>query len=218
MNMHLRARVFVFLSLVAVGVGGCAADADAPAPEPAAAPEADPSTAADDWADPASTEAPDDPIASEAGPTQSEALNINTFQLPFPCGEVWSGQTRTNHVPRRAVDFNHAGGDLGRRVVASASGRVRVVANYSGGYGRWIEITHGDGYATRYAHLSSQSVRVGQWVSRGQTIGRVGNTGGSTGSHLHYERLYRGVAIKAIFNGTYATYCGTRSYTSRNCN
>ena len=69
-----------------------------------------------------------------------------------------------------------------------ATGRGRVVsAGWKSGYGNLIEIDHGYGYLTRYAHLSKISVRQGLEVSRGDLIGEVGNTGKSTGPHLHYE-------------------------------
>jgi murein DD-endopeptidase MepM/ murein hydrolase activator NlpD len=138
------------------------------------------------------------------------------FQLPFPCGQYWYGQTRTNHIPYRAVDFNRSY-DYGDTVTASASGTVSVVANYGDrGYGRWIEINHGGGWRTRYAHLSSQKVYRGQWVRKGQRIGAVGNTGGSTGSHLHFEQRYNGYAVKIVFNGYTALYWGSKRYRSYN--
>lgn len=144
-------------------------------------------------------------------------LAAPVFQLPFPCNQVWSGQTRTNHSPVNSVDFNRAG-DEGDVVVAAASGTVSRVANEGNrSYGRWIEINHGGGWTTRYAHLSVQSVRVGQRVARGQKIGNVGNTGGSSGAHLHYEARKNGTAVRATFNGAAALYFGTRSYTSKNC-
>ena len=140
------------------------------------------------------------------------------FQLPFPCGQVWAGQTRTNHSPARSVDFNRSN-DIGDTVVAAASGTVTRVANEGNvSYGRWVEIAHGGGWRTRYAHLSSQSVHVGQSVSRGQKIGTVGSTGGSTGPHLHFEERLNASAVSATFNGRTALYFGTRNYTSRNCN
>ena len=139
-----------------------------------------------------------------------------TFQLPFPCGQVWAGQTRSNHSPQRSVDFNRAD-DYGDSVVAAAGGTVTRVGNEGNtSYGRWIEIAHGGGWRTRYAHLSAQLVSVGQNVKRGQTIGRVGSTGGSTGPHLHFEERLNGSAVSAQFNGHTALYFGTRNYTSQN--
>lgn len=138
------------------------------------------------------------------------------FQLPFPCNQVWAGQTRTNHSPLRSVDFNRAN-DYGDAVVASAAGQVTRVGNTgSTSYGRWIEISHGNGYTTRYAHLSRQRVSVGQTVHQGQRIGDVGSTGGSSGPHLHYEQRHNGAAITARFNGASAYYYGTRNYRSEN--
>jgi murein DD-endopeptidase MepM/ murein hydrolase activator NlpD len=102
-------------------------------------------------------------------------------------------------------------------VVAAASGTVTRVENLGNvSYGRWIEISHGSGYTTRYAHLSAQSVHVGQHVSRGQKIGNVGSTGGSTGPHLHFEERHDGYAVHVRLNGNQATYYGTRNYTSHN--
>ncbi len=149
--------------------------------------------------------------------TVAEALTgAPRFQLPFPCGQVWAGQTRSAHSPQLAIDFNRAN-DIGDTVVAVAGGVVTRVANEgSRSYGRWIEIDHGSGYRTRYAHLLSQRVSVGQRVSAGQAIGQVGDTGGSTGPHLHFELRRNGVAIRPVFDGATAYFYGTRNYTSRN--
>lgn len=85
----------------------------------------------------------------------------------------------------------HAGMDFtantGTEVYATANGRVEKVKRRFGGYGRHIIINHGNGYKTLYAHLSAAKIKVGQKVVRGQVIGAVGNTGKSTGPHLHYE-------------------------------
>jgi murein DD-endopeptidase MepM/ murein hydrolase activator NlpD len=146
----------------------------------------------------------------------SPALAAPTFKVPFPCGQAWSGQTRTNHSPANAIDFNRTNDD-GDPVVASAPGTVDIVGNTgSDSYGRYIRINHGGGYTTYYAHLSSQSVSVGQSVGYGKVIGTVGTTGGSTGPHLHYEQRLNGSAIQVKFNGTTALYWGTKTYTSDN--
>ena len=138
------------------------------------------------------------------------------YQMPFPCNQVWNGQTRSDHSPANAVDLNRADDD-GDPVAAAAAGRVSRVANEgSTSYGRWIEIDHGGGFTTRYAHLSVQRVAVGDQVSRGQLIGNVGSTGGSTGPHLHFEERSGSSAIKIVFNGAQIFYWGTRSYTSHN--
>lgn len=138
------------------------------------------------------------------------------FQLPFPCGQVWAGQTRTNHSPVRSIDFNRAN-DVNDKVVAAARGKVTRVANEGNvSYGRWVEIDHGSGYRTRYAHLNSQAVKVGQKVVKGQKIGTVGSTGGSSGPHLHYEQRLNGAAVTPVFNGSSAYFYGTKNYKSKN--
>jgi murein DD-endopeptidase MepM/ murein hydrolase activator NlpD len=81
------------------------------------------------------------------------------------------------------IDFRAPSGTPAR---ATAPGKV-VEADWVGGYGNMVEIDHGNGLTTRYAHLSSVEVDVGQTVTKGQVIGRVGSTGRSTGPHLHYE-------------------------------
>lgn len=138
------------------------------------------------------------------------------FQLPFPCGEKWQGQTRSNHSPAEAIDFN-AENDRGRPVLASAAGTVSRVADEGAtSYGKWVEVDHGGGWTTRYAHLDSQSVNQGQSVAAGAEIGKLGNTGGSTGPHLHYEQRQNGSPVRITFNGQQAHYWGTRTYTSNN--
>lgn len=86
------------------------------------------------------------------------------------------------------------GGALGTPVIASKSGRVEVVQRSSSGYGNMVLINHGDGYKTRYAHMvkGSITVSVGEYVEAGQTIGKVGSTGNSTGPHLHFEVIRNG--------------------------
>jgi murein DD-endopeptidase MepM/ murein hydrolase activator NlpD len=81
------------------------------------------------------------------------------------------------------IDFK---GAVGSPIFAAAEGRV-TFAGWKSGYGQAIEITHGNGMLTRYAHLSRIGVRVGQEVAAGTTIGGLGNTGRSTGPHLHFE-------------------------------
>lgn len=81
------------------------------------------------------------------------------------------------------IDFK---GAIGSPIFAAADGRV-TFAGWKAGYGQAIEISHGNGMLTRYAHLSRIDVRVGQPVAAGATIGGLGNTGRSTGPHLHFE-------------------------------
>jgi murein DD-endopeptidase MepM/ murein hydrolase activator NlpD len=89
------------------------------------------------------------------------------------------------------IDFR---GDIGDPVRATATGMV-TTAGPSGGYGKMVEIDHGNGFATRYGHLSEIDVSVGQQVKIGQIIGKIGSTGRSTGPHLHYETRIEGEAV-----------------------
>ncbi|MBY8873330.1 peptidoglycan DD-metalloendopeptidase family protein [Micromonospora sp. PLK6-60] len=147
-----------------------------------------------------------------AGP----ALAAPTFKVPFPCGQSWSGQTRSDHSPAYAVDFNRTD-DLGDPVVASAPGTVDRVTDLGGtSYGKYVRIDHGGGYTTYYAHLNGFNVAVGQSVGYGKVIGWVGSTGGSTGPHLHYEQRLNGNDIQVRFNGALGLYWGTKTYTSDN--
>lgn len=106
-----------------------------------------------------------------------------------------SVQAITSGFGYRTDPFNgrgamHAGidfkGEIGSPIFAAAPGRV-TFAGHKSGYGNAIEITHGNGMLTRYAHLSRMDVSVGQQVAAGATIGGLGNTGRSTGPHLHFE-------------------------------
>jgi murein DD-endopeptidase MepM/ murein hydrolase activator NlpD len=81
------------------------------------------------------------------------------------------------------LDFK---GPIGAPILAAADGRV-VFAGTKNGYGKVIEISHGNGLLTRYAHLSAWKVKAGQRVEAGDVIGALGNTGRSTGPHLHFE-------------------------------
>jgi murein DD-endopeptidase MepM/ murein hydrolase activator NlpD len=89
------------------------------------------------------------------------------------------------------LDFRASTGDPVR---ATANGKV-ASSGWAGGYGRMVEIDHGNGLSTRYGHLSEISVKVGDTIKIGQVIGAVGSTGRSTGPHLHYETRIDGEAV-----------------------
>jgi murein DD-endopeptidase MepM/ murein hydrolase activator NlpD len=80
---------------------------------------------------------------------------------------------------------------IGTEIYATGNGTVRL-AGWRQGYGNTVEINHGFGYKTLYGHMYKIHVKVGQKVNRGDVIGLVGNTGKSTGPHLHYEVHLRG--------------------------
>ena len=138
------------------------------------------------------------------------------FDVPFPCGQTWIGETRTSHNPPMAIDFNRAG-DVGDVVVASASGTVTFAGDKGGTYGRHVVIDHGRGWESRYAHLSSVLVVGGQVVAEEQPIGEVGNTGVSTGAHLHYEQRYRGRAVRVLFDARESPTAGVSAYRRAGC-
>lgn len=81
---------------------------------------------------------------------------------------------------------------VGTAVYATGDGKVKTAGRALSGYGNMIDIDHGFNYLTRYAHLSEVLVKPGQEVKRGDLIGRIGNTGKSTGPHLHYEVRLKG--------------------------
>jgi murein DD-endopeptidase MepM/ murein hydrolase activator NlpD len=94
----------------------------------------------------------------------------------------------------------HAGIDIGApsgQSVRAAAGGVVSFSGWMGGYGNIVLVDHGR-VTTAYAHLSSRSVGVGQSVSRGRTIGRVGSTGNSTGPHLHFETRVNGSPVNPM--------------------
>ncbi len=92
------------------------------------------------------------------------------------------------------MDFS---ANIGTPVYATGDGRV-VKVGWESGYGKLIKIDHGFGYMTWYAHLNDYNVRVGQKVVRGEVIGKVGNTGKSTGPHLHYEVHVKGKVVNPV--------------------
>jgi murein DD-endopeptidase MepM/ murein hydrolase activator NlpD len=102
--------------------------------------------------------------------------------------DPFTGQLR----PHYGIDF---AARVGTPVWATADGRVANIGWDKNGFGTFIEVDHRQGYQTYYAHLSKVEVGLGKEVKRGQLIGRVGNTGRSTGPHLHYEVRVNGSPV-----------------------
>ena len=104
--------------------------------------------------------------------------------------------------PVHKVKRMHAGIDFtapkGTPIQATGNGRVIKAEYEPGGYGRHVIIDHGFGYSTLYGHMQSMNVKVGQAITKGQTIGHIGNSGTSTGPHLHYEVRRNGEPVDPI--------------------
>jgi murein DD-endopeptidase MepM/ murein hydrolase activator NlpD len=121
----------------------------------------------------------------------------------LPSGRPTMAPMVTSSYGYRRDPFNglaafHAGidfpGAYGQPILAASEGRIAFVGQRSG-YGNCIEIDHGHGIMTRYAHLSGFVAREGQMVERGQQIARMGSTGRSTGTHLHFEVRINGAPV-----------------------
>jgi LysM repeat protein len=119
--------------------------------------------------------------AVKATGNTSDGSLSGSFANPAPAGRLSQGIHGWNGVDLAAPQ--------GSAVNAAAAGTVIVskVGGWNGGYGNYVVIDHGNGVQTLYAHMSTDAVSIGQSVSRGQNIGTVGNTGQSTGYHLHFE-------------------------------
>lgn len=114
-----------------------------------------------------------------------------------------NAQTMTSGFGSRTDPFNgqratHSGVDIaaaqGTPVYATGDGYIGR-SGWHGGYGNLVEVNHGNGYQTRFGHLSRRYVESGQYVRKGALVGLIGSTGRSTGPHLHYEIRYNGVAL-----------------------
>lgn len=100
----------------------------------------------------------------------------------------------------------HYGIDIANSIgttIKAADGGVVTKAKYAGSYGNMVEIDHQNGYKTRYAHMSFIGVEVGQKISQGQSLGKMGSTGRSTGSHLHFEIIENDVRVNPLNFVTY---------------
>jgi murein DD-endopeptidase MepM/ murein hydrolase activator NlpD len=117
-------------------------------------------------------------------------------------GHLSSLFSKNRRHPVLRISRPHEGIDIaapvGEPILAPAAGKVVFAGNQPGGYGLTVEIDHGYGYLTRFAHASRILVRAGEMVERGQTIAEVGATGLTTGPHLHYEVEVNGVPVDPL--------------------
>jgi murein DD-endopeptidase MepM/ murein hydrolase activator NlpD len=153
-------------------------------------------------------------LAADAGPFERQLFRINTSRtqverlnrtlalVPYRkpvIGEVeFTSGFGVRSDPFLGRPAMHTGLDFraqtGDPVRATANGKV-ASSGWAGGYGRMVEVDHGNGLSTRYGHLSEINVKVGDIIKIGQVIGAVGSTGRSTGPHLHYETRIDGEAV-----------------------
>ncbi len=121
--------------------------------------------------------------------------------MPVKAAVRWTSGFGYRNDPINGSGRRHEGqdlaGDYGTPIYATADGTV-TYAGWEGGYGRLVKIKHAFGIETRYGHLSQIRVEVGQKVSRGDRIGDMGNSGRSTGTHLHYEVRLSGDAVNPM--------------------
>lgn len=125
--------------------------------------------------------------------TKERPVGVGTGQLQTPS----RGYISSRFGPRWGTV--HRGLDIaapvGTPIVASDSGKVEYAAFNNGGYGYMVKVNHGNGYVTLYAHASQIYVKPGDTVAKGDMIAAVGNTGNSTGPHLHFEVIENGMQV-----------------------
>lgn len=145
-----------------------------------------------------------DPMAERANQVLGRLDELNLYRiaaekLPFGFPVTGYYRSTSGFGPRwgRMHEGHDFAGATGTPINATADGVV-VHAGRQSGYGNLIKIRHDFGHETRYAHLSKIHVKVGQRVSRGERIGDMGNTGRSTGTHLHYEVLVSGNPVNPM--------------------
>ncbi|MBR6963697.1 MAG: peptidoglycan DD-metalloendopeptidase family protein [Prevotella sp.] len=123
---------------------------------------------------------------------ESFKIDLTHFCMPTPSRVITSNFGARWGRMHKGLDIKVYVGDTIR---AAWSGKVRIVKYEAAGYGKYVVIQHYNGLETIYAHMSKQLVREGETVRAGEPIGLGGNTGRSTGSHLHFETRYKGIAL-----------------------
>lgn len=129
---------------------------------------------------------------------QNTVVAAGSYAWPCPSCYTITSNYGYRYLELYGYTRLHAGTDIGAQygaeVTAAAAGNV-TIATYGGGYGNYVMISHADGSATLYGHMSSLAVSAGQTVNQGDVIGYVGSTGNSTGPHLHFEVRINGSAV-----------------------
>lgn len=122
-------------------------------------------------------------------------IDLRKFSMPIEQSCITSNFGRRWNRNHNGVDIKAYHGDT---IYSAFGGKVRVVKYDPNGYGNVIVIRHWNGLETVYGHLSKQIVKINEIVEAGQPIGLAGNTGRSTGTHLHFETRFCGIAINPI--------------------
>lgn len=123
-------------------------------------------------------------------------IDLTGFHMPTPSTRITSPFGPRWRRMHNGLDLKV---NIGDTIVAAFDGKVRIVKYERRGYGKYVVIRHDNGLETVYGHLSKQLVEENQFVKAGEVIGLGGNTGRSTGSHLHFETRFLGIAINPIY-------------------
>ncbi|MCS2585665.1 M23 family metallopeptidase [Bacteroides sp. BFG-551] len=127
---------------------------------------------------------------------ETYTIDLTGFHMPTPSTKITSPFGPRWRRMHNGLDLKV---NIGDTIVAAFDGKVRVVKYERRGYGKYVVIRHDNGLETVYGHLSKQLVEDNQLVKAGEPIGPGGNTGRSTGSHLHFETRFLGIAINPIY-------------------
>ena len=127
---------------------------------------------------------------------ETYTIDLTGFHMPTPSTKITSPFGPRWRRMHNGLDLKV---NIGDTIVAAFDGKVRIVKYERRGYGKYVVIRHDNGLETVYGHLSKQLVEENQLVKAGEVIGLGGNTGRSTGSHLHFETRFLGIAINPIY-------------------
>ena len=127
---------------------------------------------------------------------ETYTIDLTGFHMPTPSTKITSPFGPRWRRMHNGLDLKV---NIGDTIVAAFDGKVRIVKYERRGYGKYVVIRHDNGLETVYGHLSKQLVEENQLVKAGEVIGLGGNAGRSTGSHLHFETRFLGIAINPIY-------------------